>query len=340
MGKSNKIYLNLDDLNKLYGISPAMIRAIKKKKRMRRNKKINNGQMGSTKPSSEHMVGTSSRIADIANNLSQAKIQQHIDDVTKQNRLTIEPDKPAPVISKWASTVARLDDGSLIAKQNKNGTITVVDATIRPRKYTKKQSFVDLNDNIGNIIHKGDSDNFLKGGVRQVIPLKKALSAKKREKGKTEYNDYHSDDGLGFEHTILHNQPSYASPTATLQATDGNSMIRNPPDDTSGFVGSTKVGTSSDGFEIEDPVDGVPNAGDSVLPPIDNTEHKDNTDQHFDINTPYKPFAYSEYTYEDLIQCANDNNIDIYTKQDKDGNDIIGYKQKALYNLLKGFQLV
>ena len=55
----SKIYLSLDDLHKLYGISPAVISAIKKKRNKRRNKKnkINNNNMNNKKSSSDHMVG-------------------------------------------------------------------------------------------------------------------------------------------------------------------------------------------------------------------------------------------------------------------------------------------
>jgi hypothetical protein len=38
--KKNKIYLSLDDLNKLYGISPSVLKAIKKKQKKRKNKKL------------------------------------------------------------------------------------------------------------------------------------------------------------------------------------------------------------------------------------------------------------------------------------------------------------
>ena len=39
-------------------------------------------------------------------------------------------------------------------------------------------------------------------------------------------------------------------------------------------------------------------------PPIDNTaEQKDNTDNHFDLNTPYKAFDYSEFWFLSQSNC-------------------------------------
>ena len=55
----NKVYLSLDDLNKLYGISPDVIKQIKKKRRKRRLKKQLKDSFGGPKSSSEHMVGSS-----------------------------------------------------------------------------------------------------------------------------------------------------------------------------------------------------------------------------------------------------------------------------------------
>jgi len=85
----SKVYLSLDDLHKLYGISPAVVSAIKKKRRKRRAKKINkinNGTMGATKASSAHMVGSSSAIALDNIALNKAKIDKHIKDINDENK--------------------------------------------------------------------------------------------------------------------------------------------------------------------------------------------------------------------------------------------------------------
>ena len=89
-----KIYLSLDDLNKLYGISPAIINAIKKKRRKRRIKKlkINNGTMGNKPSSSDHMVGSSSALAIATQQLNKANIDKRIEDINKNN-LMIENKK-------------------------------------------------------------------------------------------------------------------------------------------------------------------------------------------------------------------------------------------------------
>ena len=91
-----KIYLSLDDLHKLYGISPAVLSAIKIKRRKRKNNKIKNGAMGSTKSSSENMIGTSSAISEATNRLNNANIDKHIAEINKKNR-EIENKEPKPI---------------------------------------------------------------------------------------------------------------------------------------------------------------------------------------------------------------------------------------------------
>ena len=71
-----KIYLSLDDLHKLYGLSPAVINAIKIKRRKRKRNKINNGAMGSIKSSSKNMIGTSNAISEATNRLNNANIDK------------------------------------------------------------------------------------------------------------------------------------------------------------------------------------------------------------------------------------------------------------------------
>ena len=86
MGKN--IYLSLDDLHKLYGISSAVINAIKAKRKKRRIKKlkINNGTIGSKASSSDHMGGSSSLAISTAQ-LNKANIDKRIEDINKNNLL-------------------------------------------------------------------------------------------------------------------------------------------------------------------------------------------------------------------------------------------------------------
>lgn len=98
--KQNKIYLSLDDLNKLYGISPSILKAIKKKqkkrkyKRLKRNK-INNNNMNNNKSSSDHMVISSNNLLSTeTQRLNVANVQKHIDDINKNNRLLVENNIP------------------------------------------------------------------------------------------------------------------------------------------------------------------------------------------------------------------------------------------------------
>ena len=94
MGKRN-VYLSLDDLHKLYGISNTVINAIKKKRKKRRNKKlkINNSSMGAKPAPSDHMVGSSSALepssslAVATQQLNNAKITKHIEDINRNNLL-------------------------------------------------------------------------------------------------------------------------------------------------------------------------------------------------------------------------------------------------------------
>ena len=90
MGKS-KIYLSLEDLHKLYGLSDSVIKAIKAKRSKRRNKKIkiNNGTMGNKPSPSMHMVGSSNALSVATQQLNQATVNKRIEDINKNN-LAIE----------------------------------------------------------------------------------------------------------------------------------------------------------------------------------------------------------------------------------------------------------
>lgn len=88
MGKKN-VYLSLDDLHKLYGLSNTIINAIKKKRKKRRNKKlkskINNDNMGGKPSPSDHMIGSSSALAVATQQLNSATINKRIEDINRNN---------------------------------------------------------------------------------------------------------------------------------------------------------------------------------------------------------------------------------------------------------------
>ena len=100
--KQNKIYLSLDDLNKLYGISPSILKAIKKKQKKRKYKRLkrnkinnNNNNMNNNKSSSDHMVISSNNLLSTeTQRLNVANVQKHIDDINKNNRLLVENNIP------------------------------------------------------------------------------------------------------------------------------------------------------------------------------------------------------------------------------------------------------
>ena len=97
----NKIYLSLDDLYKLYGITPAILdRIIKKKKKRKTNKKkkINNKNMENNKSSSNHMNISSNLLATETQRLNATNIQKHIDDINKNNKLLLENNKESKEI--------------------------------------------------------------------------------------------------------------------------------------------------------------------------------------------------------------------------------------------------
>ena len=98
---SKKIYLSLDDLHKLYGLSPAVVAAIKKKRKRRRNKKnkLNNGTMGNKPSDSSHMAGYSSALAVATQQLQQANLNKHIKEINDNNervRIENEPNNLQP----------------------------------------------------------------------------------------------------------------------------------------------------------------------------------------------------------------------------------------------------
>jgi len=137
-----KVYLSLDDLHKLYGLSPAVISAIKKKRKRRRNKKnkkINNGTMGNKPSDSSHMEGYSSALAVAAQQLQQTNINKHILAINDKNEhVRIEQEKTNlhandPRIQLLNNTVAGVQSGKITTKLD-HKSIKLTDKT----KYKKR----------------------------------------------------------------------------------------------------------------------------------------------------------------------------------------------------------
>ena len=144
---SKKIYLSLDDLNKLYGLSPAVISAIKKKRKRRRNKKnkINNGTMGNKPSDSSHMAGYSSAIAVASQQLQQANLNKHIKEINDNNqrvRIEQEPDNlhpNDPEVQFFNQVKEGVKSGKLKVSKTQTG-FTVVDKKLANKPGPKTNS--------------------------------------------------------------------------------------------------------------------------------------------------------------------------------------------------------
>ena len=110
----NKIYLSLDDLYKLYGITPAILNKIIKKKKKRKSnkkKKINNKNMENKKSSSDHMNISSNLLATETQRLNATNIQKHIDDINKKNKLLLENNNEETKENNNDSEIKSIIDG-------------------------------------------------------------------------------------------------------------------------------------------------------------------------------------------------------------------------------------
>ena len=110
----NKIYLSLDDLYKLYGITPAILNKIIKKKKKRKTnkkKKINNKNMENKKSSSDHMNISSNLLATETQRLNATNIQKHIDDINKKNKLLLENNNEETKENNNDSEIKSIIDG-------------------------------------------------------------------------------------------------------------------------------------------------------------------------------------------------------------------------------------
>jgi hypothetical protein len=141
-----KVYLSLDDLHKLYGISPATVAAIKNKRRKRRAKKlskINNTTMGAPKSSSAHMVGSSQSLAIDVEALRKAKIEKHIKDINDENKnitnkllIAAAPAQTTQQNQNMFQLMNGINSGALKTKTTHN-SITITDPTLNNKPGAK-----------------------------------------------------------------------------------------------------------------------------------------------------------------------------------------------------------
>jgi hypothetical protein len=181
--KKNKIYLSLDDLNKLYGISPSILKAIKKKQKKRKNKKlkknkIDNKNMNNHKSSSDHMV-ISSNLSTETQRLNVANVQKHIDDINKNNRLLVENNNintnntpQDESYNQYKDIFEGVKTGKLQVKQLPNG-IQVKNKLLNKKPGPKaKSNRIEELDDIPFDIPKGKPYTF----ITQNTPVKNPLS--------------------------------------------------------------------------------------------------------------------------------------------------------------------
>ena len=142
-----KVFLSLDDLHKLYGLSPAVVSAIKSKRRKRRNKKakINNGTMGNKPSPSEHMAGYASATAVAAGQLQQSSINKHIAEINKGNeklRLTNDTTIKQPQIvqpsikPEYQEMIDGIELGKFQVKQ-KGNAISIINKELDKKRGPK-----------------------------------------------------------------------------------------------------------------------------------------------------------------------------------------------------------
>ncbi len=100
MTKHKKIFLSLDDLHKLYGISPETVRRIKQKKRKRKakaKKQVQTGVQMGGQASKSNMMGSNSFNRTNDNILEQAKIEKHMSLINEENKRITEANRPLAI---------------------------------------------------------------------------------------------------------------------------------------------------------------------------------------------------------------------------------------------------
>ena len=215
MGKS-KIYLSLEDLHKLYGLSDSVIKAIKAKRKKRRKKKINNLTMGNKPSDSQHMVGSSNALSIATQQLNQANVTKRIEDINRNN-LMIQQNKINPnvdvipmeitIYNKIKNKQQLTPDELLAYEEIQNVMLPPLQKTKQKRTYTRRKVFevapelknslasisqsrtmgrdnvdntivVDYNDGIGSTSQGASSDQFVGNDVlEELLPTQPSASA-------------------------------------------------------------------------------------------------------------------------------------------------------------------
>ena len=312
MGEKKKIYLSLDDLNKLYGISPAILNIIKnksKRRRKKRTRKIDNGTMGNKPSPSDHMVGSSSALAVATQQLNQSNINKRIEDINRNNLM--------------------------IENKNKNNLM------IEDKKDNPSQEDIQLK-NIQKIYNKlKNKETLTDDELNKYEEIHSVMFPTQTNKAKRKSN-------ITRRKTFIVPEPMMTNPLASTQSnvmgrTESYTNIRISDDDS---AGTNTVGTSSDNFinqnveeflptetntepVVEDPNSffmdeevnmdlPIDESNLDVLPPIEEDSKDDITDEY----RSYDSFKGTEGR-DELRKIAGKNGISYQ-----------GINKKPLYDLL------
>ena len=140
MGK-NKIYLSIDDLHKLYGISPEVVKQIKKKRRKRRIKKQLKNSFGGIKSNSDFMQGSASVIDKLF-------VEKHLNTINDENRrLEAQPIPPIEQqhqkhLEFFNKTMDGIGNGDIKFTQNKTG-FSLKNPKLVKKRVSKKSKQVE-----------------------------------------------------------------------------------------------------------------------------------------------------------------------------------------------------
>jgi len=269
MGEKNKIYLSLDDLNKIYGISKNVIDAIKKKRRKRRNKKlkkINNGTMGNKPSPSDHMVGSSSALAIATQQLNKAMIDKRIADINTNNNLMIENKKEDTPLPMELQIYNKLKNKEMLTPIELAKFQEIQNVMLPPTSPQKKRK------------------NITRRKTFEVNPLAN-VSSNVMGRNVNFNNIKISDDDSAGTNTIGTSSDNFVNQNVEefLPPIDEQQNIENPND-----------------FFIDD-------SDDDVLPPIEESKLDTSIDTSVDTSVEYTPF--DKITYKILVGIAGKNNV-------------------------------
>jgi hypothetical protein len=303
-----KVYLSLDDLHKLYGLSPAVISAIKKKRKRRRNKKnkINNGTMGNKPSDSSHMTGYSSALAVATQQLQQANINKHIMDINKNNERIILDNEPIdmnpnnPEIQFFNQVKEGVKSGKLKVSKTKTG-FNVVDKSLGKKPGPKNNSKGRVEEVFNTPIGKKEFSFSLANNTTQNM---------NRELNLDVLGDFLDDDiqgalnkGVASEKFVQQDAPVFDETTATIELDD----ISNQPEA---------------GAIFDDP------ANDVVLE--NKKETNDSIDTNVKTDPAYVPKPMTDYNVKQLKAIAKQSNVSLKGLT----------KGIAIYNKLLSLELV